>query len=195
MRIIGGTWRGRKLFEPKGSDITRPTTDRVREACASMIDSALEEGIEGARVLDAFGGSGAMGIEMLSRGASFAQFFDLNRAAAALIRKNLELVKAPASSWRVSALDVLLAAQRGSALAGPFDIVLLDPPYALEAHRVEELVERLGELGQLAAGSVVLYEHAAASAGIDPAGFEVVREKRYGICAVELLRYQGAAAS
>ena len=75
MRIVGGMWRGRRLFEPSGSDVTRPTTDRVREAMASMVDSALPEGIEGARVLDAFGGSGALGIEMLSRGGGVGHLF------------------------------------------------------------------------------------------------------------------------
>ena len=74
MRIISGQWRGRKIAEPQGRDVTRPTTDRVREAMASMVDSSLPQGIEGARVLDAFAGSGALGIEMLSRGAAFAAF-------------------------------------------------------------------------------------------------------------------------
>ena len=90
MRVIAGEWRGRKLAEPRGREVTRPTTDRVREACASMVESALDGGIGGSRVLDAFAGSGALGIEMLSRGASFASFFDIDRAAAALVRRNLE---------------------------------------------------------------------------------------------------------
>ena len=103
MRIVGGMWRGRRLFEPSGSDVTRPTTDRVREAMASMVDSALPEGIEGARVLDAFGGSGALGIEVLSRGAASATFFEADRRAAQLIRKNLDLVGAGAPQARVVA--------------------------------------------------------------------------------------------
>lgn len=67
MRIIGGEWRGRKIEEPRGRDVTRPTTDRVREACASMVLSAFGFDLDEVRVLDAFGGSGALGIEMLSR--------------------------------------------------------------------------------------------------------------------------------
>ena len=66
MRIIGGEWRGRKIEEPRGRDVTRPTTDRVREACASMVMSAFDFDLDEVRVLDAFGGSGALGIEMLS---------------------------------------------------------------------------------------------------------------------------------
>lgn len=72
MRIIGGEWRGRKIEEPRGRDVTRPTTDRVREACASMVMSAFDFDLDEVRVLDAFGGSGALGLEMLSRGARSA---------------------------------------------------------------------------------------------------------------------------
>ena len=72
MRIVGGEWRGRPIDSPKGRDVSRPTTDRVREAIASMLESALPEGIEGSRVLDAFAGSGALGLEVLSRGAEHA---------------------------------------------------------------------------------------------------------------------------
>ena len=69
MRIIGGEWRGRKIEEPRGRDVTRPTTDRVRESCASMVMSAFDFDLDEVRVLDAFGGSGALGLEMLSRAA------------------------------------------------------------------------------------------------------------------------------
>ena len=101
MRIVSGEWRGRKLGEPQGRDVTRPTTDRVREACASMVESALEDGIAGARVLDAFAGSGALGIEMLSRGAAWATFFDIDRRAAALVERNLShsVARARATGW------------------------------------------------------------------------------------------------
>lgn len=89
MRIVGGEWRGRLIDSPKGRDVSRPTTDRVREAIASMLESALPEGIEGSHVLDAFAGSGALGLEVLSRGAEHAVFFDLDRSAAALVKRNL----------------------------------------------------------------------------------------------------------
>ena len=130
MRIISGQWRGRKIAEPQGRDVTRPTTDRVREAMASMVDSSLPQGIEGARVLDAFAGSGALGIEMLSRGAAFAAFFDINRSAAALVRKNLESLCAPRSSYRVFCADCLASAARGRIEGAPFDLVMVDAPYA-----------------------------------------------------------------
>lgn len=187
MRVIAGDWRGRKLAEPKGRETTRPTTDRVREACASMVDSALEEGIEGARVLDAFAGSGAMGIEMLSRGAAHASFFDIDRAAASLVKRNLESLGCPRTRFQVCNGDVCLCAARGRMAGAPFDLVLLDPPYAMSHEDVSDLVERLAESGLLAKAAVVLYEHAAKDPSIDPAGFEPLRQKRYGSTAVDLL--------
>lgn len=153
MRIVSGEWRGRKLGEPQGRDVTRPTTDRVREACASMVESALEDGIAGARVLDAFAGSGALGIEMLSRGAAWATFFDIDRRAAALVERNLSTLCCARSRYRVVIGDVALAARRARVVGAPFDLVLLDPPYAMAADEVSALVIALDQAGALAACS------------------------------------------
>lgn len=188
MRVIAGEWRGRRLAEPRGREVTRPTTDRVREACASMVDSALPGGIEGARVLDAFAGSGALGIEMLSRGASFASFFDIDRSAAALVRRNLEGVGCGRERYRVSCADVLTAAGRGRVAGAPFDLVLVDAPYALGPEPARELLEALAASGALAPGAVALVERASSQGGARPAGFAVEREKRYGLTSVDLLR-------
>lgn len=188
MRIVGGEWRGRKIGEPQGRDTTRPTTDRVREACASMIDSALPEGIEGIRVLDAFAGSGAMGLEMLSRGAAHATFFEIDRKASALVRSNVESLAGKGGRYKVVTGDVLLSAGRGRVPGGPFDLVVLDPPYAFGAETVEELLHNLDTSGVLAPGALALYEHDAHAPGARPEGFEVLREKSYGKIAVDLLR-------
>lgn len=188
MRVIAGEWRGRRLKEPSGRDVTRPTTDRVREAMASMVDAAREGGIEGARVLDAFAGSGALGIEMLSRGAASATFFDIDRAAAALVRENLAALRCAPARFRVATGDVLAHADRGRVPGAPFDLVLVDAPYALGAEPAERLAAALAAAGLLAPGALMLVEHAAKDAGPRPAGFEVVREKRYGATAVDLLR-------
>lgn len=189
MRIIAGEWRGRKLSEPRGREVTRPTTDRVREACASMVDSALDGGIEVARILDAFAGSGAMGMEMLSRGARYASFFDIDRQAAALVRKNLESMGCPRDRFRVTSGDVLAMSMRGRLPGSPFDLVILDPPYDFDPEDMSAFVERLAASGCLADGALVLYEHASAKPGLDPEGFVQERDKRYGSTSVQLLRY------
>lgn len=190
MRIVGGEWRGRRIGEPRGRDVTRPTTDRVREAMASMVLSALDVDMEEARVLDAFGGSGALGIEMLSRGASHLTVFDIDRGAAGLIRRNLEGLSCDRSRYRVVAGDILASAQRGRVFGSPFDLVLLDPPYAFGHEPVERLLADLARNGMLSPRAIAVFEHAAADAGAAPEGFTVEREKRYGITAVDLLRYR-----
>lgn len=149
MRIIGGEWRGRKIEEPRGRDVTRPTTDRVREACASMVLSAFGFDLDEVRVLDAFGGSGALGIEMLSRGARSLTTFEIDRNAARLITKNIESLCRDRARWRVVTGDVLASASRGRVPGGPFDLVLLDPPYAFGAKPVDELLQNLAQQGLL----------------------------------------------
>ena len=189
MRIVGGDWRGRRLEEPRGRDVTRPTTDRVREACASIVESALEEGIEGACVLDAFAGSGAMGIEMLSRGAARCAFFDIDRSAAALVRRNLESLRAPREAWRVVCGDTLAHAARGRMPFAPYDLVLIDPPYMLGPDPAEQLLAALAGKGLIAPGAVALFEHRSDMPGARPEGFELVREKRYGTTMIDVLRW------
>lgn len=197
MRIIAGRWGGRRIAEPKGTKVTRPTTDRVREAMASMIISArqvtndaFENTLEGVRVLDAFAGSGALGMEMLSRGASFVQFCDRNKGAAQLVRKNLRDLGARPSEAHVAILDTFERAQTGRIPGGPFDVVLLDPPYAFGPDPVEELLVHLSTYGMLSDGALVIFEHAAADCGVNPPQFSTIRQKRYGIIAVDLLRYE-----
>ena len=191
MRIVGGAWRGRKLESPRGREVSRPTTDRVREAMASMVASALEDGIEGVRVLDAFGGTGALGIEMLSRGAAHCAFFDIDRSAAALIKRNLQQLGCDPARYRVTVGDALQAGRRGRMPGAPFDLVLMDPPYALGMAPAEELLTSLAAVGLLAPGAIALFERSATEtpALVVPA-FTSLREKRYGITAVDLLRYE-----
>lgn len=121
MRIVAGEWRGRRLQAPAGRD-TRPTTDRVREAWMS----ALAADIPGARVLDLFAGSGALGIEALSRGAGHATFVEQAAPALRALRSNLETLGA-AERARVLRLDAIRFAAESE--AGAFDIGFADPPY------------------------------------------------------------------
>ena len=192
MRIVGGDWRGRKLEEPRDWDVTRPTADRVREACASMFDANLPRGIEGASALDAFAGSGAMGLELLSRGARHVLFYDIDRGAASLVRRNLELVRCPRDRYRVTCGDVVLAAGRGLMDGAPFDAVFIDPPYALGTGPAEELLGSLAARDLLAPGAVVLFERSSSQTPpLRAEGFTPLREKRYGGTSVDLLVWEG----
>jgi 16S rRNA (guanine966-N2)-methyltransferase len=121
MRIIAGKWRGRPLAAPPG-DSTRPTSDRTREALFSMLTSRLGT-FEGLRVADLFAGSGALGLEALSRGAAHCTFVDNDRRAVEAIRTNLAALGADASA------EVLQRPADQALLTGPLDLVFLDPPY------------------------------------------------------------------
>ncbi|MGH9138936.1 MAG: 16S rRNA (guanine(966)-N(2))-methyltransferase RsmD [Acidimicrobiales bacterium] len=127
MRVVAGEARGRRLVAPKGFD-TRPTSDRVREAIFNMLTSM--DAVDEAVVLDAFAGSGALGIEALSRGASRATFVERDRAALSIVRQNVETcgVGDRADVVAGDALSLLAAGR----LAGPWDLALLDPPYAFD---------------------------------------------------------------
>jgi 16S rRNA (guanine966-N2)-methyltransferase len=148
MRVIAGTWGGRRLQAPPGA-ATRPTSDRVREALFSV----LGDRIAGARVLDLFAGSGALGIEALSRGAAEATFVDAAPAAVRAIKANLEALGAEATVRRGDARRFLGAA---SATARQYDLVFLDPPYGMAGRLGRELAVVLPPV--LAPGAVVVAE-------------------------------------
>lgn len=188
MRIVGGKWRGLAVEAPEGRGTTRPTTDRNRERIASMILSAAGLDLTGTRVLDAFAGSGAMGFELVSRGAASATFVDLDRRAVARIRRTAERsLRADASEWRALAGDACSLAEQGRIPGGPFGVVFLDPPYAVEASRVAALVRALAARGALERGAIVVYERSAKSPGIEGAGLELAKSKSQGITAVDLM--------
>jgi 16S rRNA (guanine966-N2)-methyltransferase len=191
MRIVGGMWKGRPLEAPEGRDVTRPTTDRVREAMASMVASARGLDLSGVRALDAFAGSGALGLELASRGASHVTLVEQDRGSAARIRRNVSSLGAPSSLISVVVADVDLAARKGSLPGAPFDVVLLDPPYAREAASVSGLVESLSRSGLLARAALVVYERLATRPTLELADATCVRQKRYGQTAVDLLRFGG----
>ena len=135
MRIVAGRWGGRTLVAPRGSS-TRPTSDRVREALFSILGS-----IDGDRVLDLFAGSGALGIEALSRGAAQAAFVDSSSAAVAAVRRNLDALGVEAEVRRQDALAYLRSASRDARL---YDLVFLDPPYRQARALGPELSTALG---------------------------------------------------
>jgi 16S rRNA (guanine966-N2)-methyltransferase len=191
MRVVGGKWRGRTLEAPAGQGTTRPTTDRTREAIASMILSARGLDLSGDSVLDAFAGSGAMGIELVSRGAARCTFIERNRAVARLVRRNCEFVGALKEEYDVVAGDALVLAARGELPGAPFDVVFLDPPYALAAPEVEKLVTCLRDHGDLVSGALVVYERSAEAPSLAVEGLSAPRSHRYGISCVDLMELVG----
>lgn len=168
---MAGIARGRRLIAPKGTD-TRPTSDRVREATFNALDSRGD--LAGATVLDLFAGSGALGIEALSRGAAHATLVDNDRDAIAAIHANLET-----TGLGGSATVVVQDADRflGGAGDAVFDIALLDPPYAFDAW--DDLLARVP------ASLVVVESDRTIS---PPPPWQVAREKRYGSTVVAIFR-------
>jgi 16S rRNA (guanine966-N2)-methyltransferase len=148
MRVIAGEWRGRPLQAPPGA-ATRPTSDRVREALFSILAARVPD----ARVLDLFAGSGALGIEALSRGAAQATFVDDAAPAIAAVKANLAAVRAQAEVRRQDALRFLAAARDTGA---QYDLVFLDPPYRHAERLAPALSEALPAV--LAPGGVAVAE-------------------------------------
>jgi 16S rRNA (guanine966-N2)-methyltransferase len=168
VRVIAGQWRGRRLQAPAGAS-TRPTADRIREALFSI----LGHRVAGARVLDLFAGSGALGIEALSRGAAEATFVDSAPAAIRVIRANLEAVGAQAEVRRADARRFLGSA---SAAARQYDLVFLDPPYRLAGDLGDVLTAALPAV--LAPGAAVVAE-SDRRAPLE-LGLPTLDERRYG---------------
>lgn len=174
-RIIAGRAGGARLEVPNAG--TRPTSDRVRESMFGSLESA--DAIDDARVLDLYAGSGALGLEALSRGARSADLVEQNRAAAAVVRRNAAVV---ARAGGLPAARVHESAVRPYLLraTGPFDLVFTDPPYDLSDSAMDDDLRALSPL--LSAQALVVIERAKRSAVPDlaTAGLELVREKNYG---------------
>ena len=188
MRIIAGEFRGRTLKAPKGEG-TRPTTDRVREAMMSTVHSA-RGGFDDAVVLDAFAGSGALGLEALSRGARSVQFCERGGEALRALNANVRLLGLDARRARVRKGDVLKDVPYARP---PFDLVFLDPPYACAAAEVLGLVVALRTRAALSDDAIVVYEHAsAANDEVEEAAkacdLSIAQRKKYGDTVVDVLR-------
>lgn len=186
MRIVGGTWRNRTFDTPEGR-ATRPTTDRMRESIASTVLAAQGLDLSDCSVLDAFAGSGAVGLELLSRGARSCTFCERDRKTSALIRRNCQKMGAGEAVWRVLCGDVFRLAERGL-WGAPFSVVFLDPPYAMDAREVARLVEALGETGQLASDGLVLYERSNRGEELPLTGARLIRTRKMASSCIDLLR-------
>jgi 16S rRNA (guanine966-N2)-methyltransferase len=153
MRIIAGSRRGARIFAPKGTD-TRPTGDRVREAAFNLLGPSAAEG---AAVLDLFAGSGAMGLEALSRGAERATFVESDRDACRTINRNLDKLELTGAT--VLCQDALTALRADARAGRRYDLVLVDPPYRRFSSLQNALIQYLPEI--LAPGGTLLVETAS----------------------------------
>ena len=179
MRVSGGRWRGRNLAVPK-TDEVRPTQDRVREALFSM----LQNEIPGCSFLDLFAGSGAVGIEALSRGAARATFVEAEPRHLAVLAKNLALVVPDGAERAASAETVRADVYSWVATAGRgrrFDVVYCDPPYALGAERgCAEMLAALASGDTVRPGGLFVAEMKCSQAPDEVAGWTLCRDRRYG---------------
>ncbi len=169
-RVIAGTWGGRRLRTPPG-DGTRPTSDRVRESLFSSLDSLLG-GLDGLRVLDLYAGSGALGLEAASRGATHVDLVEQDRRAAQVVRTNVRDLGAEAEVHQTSVERFV-----GDA-AGPYDLVLLDPPYPVPTADVAAVLVTLHPA--LDPDAVVVVERSSRTPFAWPDGYAPLRDRSYG---------------
>lgn len=181
-RIVAGAARGRRLRVPAGS-VTRPTSDRVREALFSTLESMLG-GFDGLRVLDLYAGSGALGLEALSRGASLVTLVESDARAAQVIRANVDAADLPGARVIEARVERALARPRGSDASAsvdtPYHLVLADPPYDVGSERVARVLSGL-TTGWLAPDGVVVVERDRRSEPVHwPDGLMRLQERAYG---------------
>jgi 16S rRNA (guanine966-N2)-methyltransferase len=172
-RIVAGTAGGRRLEVPPTG--TRPTSERVREAMFSALESAVD--IDGARVLDLYAGSGALGLEALSRGAASATFVETDRKALEVLRRNAATLGLPGVTVLPGSVESVLAGPAGA----PFDVILADPPYRLPDADLAVVLDRLAGGGWLAEHGVLVLERATRDGEPTlPTGLTMIRTRRYG---------------
>lgn len=189
MRIVAGRHRGRVIHAPEGNEI-RPTSDRVRESVFNILEhrdwgpGGLSV-VAGARILDGFCGTGALGLEALSRGGAHATFMDKNRVALALCRQNLDALGERSAAYVLQG-DCLKPVSPPEACG----LVLLDPPY--KAGLAAPALSALRDAGWIAAGAICVVETEAGGIPDFPEDFEKLDSRKYGAARVHFLRYQGS---
>ncbi|WFU57355.1 16S rRNA (guanine(966)-N(2))-methyltransferase RsmD [Bradyrhizobium pachyrhizi] len=173
MRVVGGRLKGRNLASPAGREI-RPTADRLRESVFNILIHAYDNPVEDARVLDLFAGTGALGIEAVSRGAKFTLFVDNGAEARALLRNNVESLGLGGTTkvYRRDATDLGPVHP-----VEPFSLVFLDPPYGKGL--ADKALASLRDGGWLTPGALLVVEEAKAAAFTAPEGFEELERRAY----------------
>lgn len=173
VRIVAGVAGGRRLAVPPRG--TRPTSDRVREAVFSALQA--RRALDGARVLDLYAGSGALGLEALSRGAAHVRFVESDRRAAAVLRRNVEALKLSGAQVSTATVAAVLRGDPGR----PYDVVLADPPYALDDGALSEVLATLAGGDWLASGALIVLERAAKAVPPTwPPGVVPLTQREYG---------------
>lgn len=163
---------------------TRPTTDRVRESLFNVLEARMD--LSGLAVLDLYAGSGALGIEAVSRGAASVVFVESDRRAAATITDNLATLGVTGAVVRCADVSAVIEGGAGS-VGGPVDLVLADPPYDVSTAEVEKLVGALVHRGWTESDTVVVFERPTSGAAIRwPPGWTALRERRYGDSRLEV---------
>ncbi len=189
MRIVAGKHKGRMLAAPKGS-ATRPTADRAREAIFNVIAHGLNgPGLQGAQVADVFAGTGALGLEALSRGAAHCTFVESDRGAARVLKANIctlgEAVRTTVMCTKAVAI--------GAPVGGSLDYVFLDAPYGVGLS--EPALAALSGQGWLKDGALAMVEISARETLSLPQGFTLIKEKSLGAARVLFLRYENASGA
>lgn len=185
MRITSGIYGSRTIDVPK-SDSVRPTQDRVREALFSM----LAQDVPGARFLDLFAGSGAVGLEAISRGAKFATFVEADGRHLKTIAKNVDTLKVDKSRCSLARANVYAWLQtfRGE----PYSIIFADPPYALAKERgFKDVLDAIARQGVLAPGGIFIAETDLSQAPETVEGWELLRDRAYGKTRIAIYRRNG----
>lgn len=185
MRIVAGRFRGRAIATPKDEEV-RPTSDRVRESLFNILEHGVEGfSLSGARVIDLFAGTGALGLEALSRGAAFCLFVDEAVGARALIRTNIELLQLMGAT-RIFRRDATNLGPVGT--MAPFTLAFLDPPYGKGLG--ERALKALADGGWLPPGAVAVLEERAGADIALPRGFTEIDRRTYGDTLILLARYE-----
>ena len=185
MRIVAGRFRGRSLSAPLGR-ATRPTSDRARQALFDMLAHApWSPGLDGLRVIDLFAGSGALGLEALSRGAAFCLFVDTDKAARGAIRDNVEALGLFGAA-RIHRRDATDLGPRPASAGVAFDMAFIDPPYGQGLG--ERAMAALLPGGWLADDALAVLERGAWEADLQAAGFELLTTRRWGAARVDVFR-------